>query len=237
MADGDNYGDLQQPTGGYAPAGGADASSNYSDVQNPPSPYKQKAGAATNAIDLVKADLKGLNVSLQGASLIDMTSHRNHVEFEKIGFLAWTNSGQAIYINVKGFDPNNNPEDWRAQAVIGIRHELVHVLQFKSNGGPPKTFKTMISFEAQAYSDTVKFIDDPKTQSYLLKTVGTTQQVLDDTRKEMVDEGAVCAAEEKVKASEVDYKKWLTDPTNHGGFLPADLQGNKNYTIGDLYKP
>jgi hypothetical protein len=240
MGSGDDYGGLQQPAGGYAGAGGANDPTGYGDVQNPPSPYGKGTVAApvTDLITQVKSDLAAINVSLEGADLKDMQSHRNHAEFEKIDFVAWTNSSKDVYVNLLPLraaqqDPDTGPKNARAAALVSVRHEIYHVIQFKNNGGPPKSFKDMITFESEAYSKTLKWMDDGKTNTYLTKTIGATSKFLEGVvRAQFADEGTKFAGRTKVKASEQDHRTWLID----NGFLPKTIQGNENYTISDLYQ-
>jgi hypothetical protein len=247
MSGDDNYGDVQQPAGGYGGAGGADASTGYGDVQNPTSPYgggKTPAPAAPT-LDLlaqIKADLQSLNVSLEGADLLDMKQHKNHKEFEDppVKFGAWTNSSQQIFVSLvvlqsiqKAFGSKNG----RAAALVAIRHEIFHVGQFKGNTppGPPQNFADMIRFEADAYPRTVQFMDDQNTSTFLVKTIGATQQFLTD---QLHDPLQAQGDEFKARMTEQDYKdndankKWLIKKTD----LPAKLGTNKDYKIGDLYK-
>src|SRR5438552_579470 len=137
--EGDDYGGLQQPAGGYADAGVADAPADYGDVQNPPSPYDRnpkKPGAASAPLDLitqVEKDLKAVNRPLpQGVNLIDMKRHLNSAALSM--FAAWTNSSQEIFINLQVFqdqmkDPAVGPKDVRAKVLISIWHEILHVIQ------------------------------------------------------------------------------------------------------------
>jgi hypothetical protein len=246
MAGVDNYGDLQQPAGGYGSAGGANASTGYSDVQNPPSPYQSQPApvpaatptpSADPIIKAVKIDLGSLGVSLpQGADLYDMQNHKNFQDFDKIQLGAWTESSQEVYVNLPLLqaaqqDPKYGPKNVRALALMAVRHEIEHLIQFKKSG-PPKTFHEMISFEAKAYPITVTFIDDKNTMAFFAK-IGADQQVVQEQRKEFASSATKFVARAKVSATDAQNRAWLVDKSN--AFLPPTLNGNSNYKCTDLY--
>ena len=242
MSQDDDYGDSQQPSGGYAGGSGADAPPGYGDVQDPASPYDKKPKTATPVLDVIaqlKADLKSVGVSLQGADLFDMKLHSNHAEFEGVNFVAWTNSSTKVFVNLQALqagakDPKTGPKNVRGAALVSVRHEIFHVIQFKANGGPPKSFKDMIGFEAEAYAKTLAWMDEDKTAAFLTKTIGATQDYIDGVHSQFTDEGAKFQGRTQVSASEKEHFAWLIDKDNE--FLPPTIQGKADYAIGDLYK-
>jgi len=241
MSQDDNYCDSQQPSGGYAGGSGADAPPGYGDVQDPASPYdkKPKTAPALDVIAQLKSDLKGVGVGLQGADLIDMKLHSNHAGFEGVNFVAWTNSSTRVFVNLQALqdgakDTNTGPKNARAAGLVSVRHEIFHVIQFKANGGPPKTLKDMLGFEAEAYAKTLAWMDEDKTAAFLTKTIGATQKYIDGIHSQFADEGAKFEGRTKVNASEKEHFAWLIDKDNE--FLPPTIQGKADYAIGDLYK-
>jgi len=258
--EGDDYGGLQQPAGGYADAGVADAPTDYGDVQNPPSPYDTsgkkpvpppkppvkadpKPPVKADPIEQVKSDVTLAKVKLDGLNLINMKRHRNGAAFES-KFDAWTNSSTDIYVNVQPLlNTKKNPNDYnnaRAGLVVAVIHEIVHVIQFKNNKRHPKTFQQMIEFESDAYSKSVAWMDDPNNYTYLTDTkkIGATTDSVDGMRDSLAKEKTAFEARTKVKVTkDDDNRTWLTGNDS----LPKtikDKAGNDkaDYTVDDLYE-
>jgi hypothetical protein len=132
-------------------------------------------------IQVIKADLATMNLSLDGADLISMRHHDNHRDFmaPPVSFGGWTNSAEHIYLNMErlgdvfagSVKAGNTPADadfaMRLNALAIVHHELVHRKQFADDGGAPADFKTMIEYEKAAYASDVMWLNDPAVRTLL----------------------------------------------------------------------
>lgn len=196
-------------------------------------------------LGVVRSDASTAAVTLQGVDLLPMRLHDNHVEFEQVGFSAWTNSSKHVYVNIPWFiqqykdlvNSNTPPDDAvraaRAMSVAVMRHEDQHVTQFRNNGDqPPATFKDMIAFEAQAYAADIVWIQSPAAKTFMLNVIRTSQ-------------GILTQLENSFRSTRDEFNNWnsnLSDEASRkaamiqASFLPATIRGTANYAIGDLYQ-
>jgi hypothetical protein len=132
---------------------------------------------------VIVKDYGGLNTELQG-----------------IDYGAWTNSKTEIYLRDPSslIDPNVPAQQkWPPMLVrYTLRHEAVHISQFATAGGPPKTWQAMLEHEQEAYKADVAWlgtaaaateIPDKQLRALLLaganKTLASVTKVLNDTKK------------------------------------------------------
>lgn len=192
----------------------------------------------------VVADAARGGVSLQGARLIPMRLHDNHVEFEQVEYNAWTNNSQHVYVNVPFFFKQYNDaiasgssaDDafamMRSLAVFTVRHEIHHVTQFAGNQSqPPTSYGSMIGFEVQAYGQDFTWAQTQTVRDFLVNDLGTDPAVVDairDAAKQARDDfqAMTSLTTEPSRKSAMVNKK----------FLPDTIRGAAGYVIADLYK-
>jgi len=82
----------------------------------------------------------------------------------KSGFNAWTNSSRLVLVNGQPVPPKDQRGlDDRLR--ITLLHEAVHVGQFEdTRDQPPKTYREMVGYEAKAYAETKKALDQLEPQ-------------------------------------------------------------------------
>lgn len=110
---------------------------------------------------LIAADVKASGGSLQNVRLHPMRDHPHGARFRAIDTFAWTNSGSDIFVDLEavtglvssemksGASLDAAMNVGRAFAVVGVRHELVHIDQFNQTGRPT-SFKQMVTYEREA---------------------------------------------------------------------------------------
>lgn len=193
---------------------------------------------------MVEADSVRGGVVLQGAKLIPMRLHDNHVEFEKVGFAAWTNSSQHVYVNIPWFFDRYNKavangwseaeafSEMRATAVFVVRHEIQHVDQFLGNNNqPPAKYADMIGFEQQAYGLDVTWLQTQTVKDFLANDIGADPAVV-----AALEQAAAAQKATFTTLSGITSEPKLKKDMIAKDLLPGDLGGNQGYLIGDLYK-
>ena len=204
-------------------------------------------------LGLIRSDAAAANISLQGAKIVPMRFHDNHKEFSSapVSFSAWTNSPQHIYLNVDWLiefqrfrmDKHNESQEQavrsvRAAAVLIIRHEIDHVVQFQANSGnPPTTFKGMIDFEHQAYQNDVAWLQNSQTVNFLTNTLQVSSSLISyflgtSTDAANTFDNWKTTITGTLAADEATRKNVLIN----NELLPATIKGKTNYVIADLYK-
>lgn len=141
---------------------------------------------AAKVLDLVllkvfKDDVNASGMSLQGVTLRPMREHKHGAAYSGIGFMAWTNSATDVYVDVEAYIALVNTAESngrttadaellsRAMMVAVLRHEAIHVAQFKQSGRP-QNFKAMLDFERSAYGCTPPAPHPNNTRGWLADT-------------------------------------------------------------------
>lgn len=209
------------------------------------------------SLALIESDTRAAGPWPTGAKLRPMRQHRHGGRYKALGLFAWTNSATDIFVDTDAFAGTltGNPQDlpqMRAQAAIAIRHELIHIDQFKQNGGPPSSFKQMVEFERDAYgcaagapaTSSLKWLNKAGTggaTQFLVDKLGLSPadatDVITDMKKQFTDSCTELNTLHNLPASTTDDE--IKAKLIAGTFLPKELvpgQGNV-YPIIDLYKP
>lgn len=226
-------------------------------------------------LGVIRADVEKSGRPLTGVTLRPMDAHVHGEKFRKIGLFAWTNSATEIFVDtdlllnlIKGEVSNGRTADEatsmaRAFATYGVRHEVVHIDQFKQSGRPGD-FKTMVKFERAAYGCTSPRLATSDlawlgqsgaggAEHYFVNSLGLSAADATTMVDGFVDSTRALASPNPTKPSNcnvLDDLDNLTDPNPvkleqmildgliAREFLPKELvagQPNK-YKIADLYK-
>jgi hypothetical protein len=195
----------------------------------------------TIALAIIRADSQRAGVA-QGAVLLPMRMHDNHADFEAVGYAAWTNSAQHIYVNIPLFIDNyreqvangSTPDDAigvvRAMTVLMVRHEEEHVQQFTSSGQPPAKFSDMVDFEEQAYANDVTWLGSASVQSFMLNDLGVDQSFIDDLKSGAQANKNIMTGLKTNPPADLRLKMKAE------GMIPQQIGQKVNYDIADMYK-
>ncbi|MDX1385247.1 MAG: hypothetical protein R3190_16460, partial [Thermoanaerobaculia bacterium] len=135
------------------------------------------------ALDTIRQDVIASGASMRGVELHPMRKHDHGDRFKPL-FFAWTNDASTVYVNLDNYFQvidSHGPLVARGDAAMSIRHELVHVGQFKKAGRHPKSFKEMVRHELEAYGckkaapgAPTDWLDKKKggAEDFLTKTMG-----------------------------------------------------------------
>jgi hypothetical protein len=195
----------------------------------------------TIALAIIRADSQRAGV-VQGAVLLPMRLHDNHADFEAVGYAAWTNSAQHVYVNIplfidtykdlvaQGSTPDDAIAMVRAMTVHMVRHEEEHVQQFTNNGQPPPTFAAMVDAEEQAYGNDVTWLGSAAVVTFMLNDLGVDQSFINDLKASSQTHKDVMTA---MKANPpADWRKEMKNKS----MIPHQIGTKVNYDIADMYK-
>lgn len=211
-------------------------------------------------LTVVRIDTEASVAPMQAINLRTMLEHKHGKAFEAADLGAWTNNTTDVHYSLKGHlaaiqigrQQRGLSEDKallfaRGVAVAVIRHELVHIKQFKDrNGKPPQTFTEMVDLEIKAYGCDAATADPNSTQNWLDDTNPngaidflTTKLKLDKTMAnhvmDFVQDGLDdrCATLMPLRnKSPAEVKAVLVKEK----LLPEKVNNNSNYKIDELYQ-
>ena len=213
-------------------------------------------------LQFFERDATAAGLNLAGVRLLPMTLHDNHVEFEQVEYLAWTNTGQHVYVNLKALpklltdltqqqgSPALGFAALRAYMVVVIKHELEHVTQFNApTGHRPQTFEEMIDFEVDAYTNTEAWIASGANRTAVATAIGgssgTALDDLQDSQDVMAAlfrfwqssiTGTGAGPEAQRRAAMLQQKNPTPPGSPDGPVIPPRLKAFPGtYAIGDLY--
>jgi hypothetical protein len=220
---------------------------------------KKPTAQELNILAQIRADTELSGPSLKGINLHPMRLHQHGARFAAI-YAAWTNSGTDIYFNIDIFvktvaNDSGDERFARADAVIAMRHELVHIDQFLKAKGRPKDFKEMLNFELGAYGcdpatasplSAIKWFDDTSNKGakhFLVKRLsiddGDADDIIKENRESVVGRCLRLNVMNSLTApSPAELSEKLKVEFIVEAFLPAELVKGKGraYKIEDLYK-
>jgi hypothetical protein len=209
----------------------------------------------TMVLKQVESDVQLSGASLQGITLHAMRRHPQGDRFSLL-FDAWTNSSTDIFFNTDDFlqtVANNSGDDRfaRAGAVIAIRHELVHIDQFRNANGPPQNFKEMLSHELDAYGCPTPATSTKPVSKWLNDTTQNGARhffvtklkidpvdattIINDALAGFTTSCGVLSPLQNLTTSAADLQT-IKDAFTANKFLPVELKSGKGYAIGELYK-
>jgi hypothetical protein len=201
-----------------------------------------KAFGEAFLLDLMRMDANVAGIALQGVELLPMRLHDNNADFDAVEYLAWTNSGTRVYVNIPRFiDIFNNAATGtgfaktRATAIFVLRHEDHHVTQFQGNGNAtPPDFATMIAFEQQAYSGDAAWLQTAAVQNLLVGTIGAPQQDVNDLVTIATQTAAAFQGLINDPALTTEAKR--QDAMKAADMIPQQIKGKAKYKIADMYR-
>lgn len=219
------------------------------------------AALQTLVFSHLRADTLASGATLQNIRLHPMKAHRHGARFSAIGLFAWTNSGNDIYFDVDAYLAGISERErtsgatndeavlyMRGLGVIVLRHELVHIDQFRQTGRPA-SFNDMVTYEREALGCSGAAAKPLASLPWLAKTgSGGAKDFLVATLK--MDPAAaaslISSAQTQMTASctnlaplaTVTQNKQAMDGLIDHEFLPEELVTGKGrtYAVADLYK-
>jgi hypothetical protein len=133
-----------------------------------------------------------------------------------VGYGAWTRSASEVYAADLG-NLGLLPAALDTTIAINAKHEAIHVHQFATNKGPPKTYRQMMVFEQKAYGDLVTWLNSPAGQG-IATDMATRDQVRDSFDIYAKAFSAEIARVNKLRppVREAEFKAFLlgSSPTN-----------------------
>ncbi len=218
----------------------------------------------TVMLAFIRDDVEASGMSLQGVTLHAMRDHPLGARFRAIGLFAWTNSSADIYVDIEAYlqmiaDLQKGPSRKSAKDAVlyargssaaVVRHEVVHVEQFRQTG-PPASFKQMLTYELAAYGcattaepqSSLKWLAGAAETFFLGKlklTQAEATAVIDFVEEQFENNCRVLNtlnALTNPDSSKLDFS--IQQEMITAKFLPEkvrDLQIPGRYRIEDLYK-
>ncbi len=207
----------------------------------------------TKTLNDIESATKAFGTLFKGVRLLAMRQHDHYKEFKPL-FFAWVNSAKDVYVNLEDYE--SWVKDQSALYALGLaaillRHEAIHVEQFKRAGGRhPGTFKKMVEYELEAYgcnkgSWMGQWLANKGGAEHFLKhTIKTddieTKDVLDLVRTQFDDSCQTLSGVNKLKLPKSCAGKLedlIRDVLKITRGLPKKLKvQGENYKIADLYK-
>ncbi|HZX76072.1 hypothetical protein [Lysobacter sp.] len=218
------------------------------------------AALQTLVFSHLRADAQASGASLQNVRLHPMKAHRYGARFSAIGLFAWTNSSSDIYFDVDAYlagisehERNGATNDEAVQlmrgfGVIVLRHELVHIDQFRQTGRPT-SFKQMVTYEREALGCSGATARPLASLPWLANTGsgGATDFLVNTLKLDAADAASmVTDAQNQMTAScsnlaplvNLTQAKQIMDGLINHQFLPEELVNGKGrtYAVADLYR-
>jgi hypothetical protein len=193
--------------------------------------------------------------SLKHVNLHPMREHKNAKYFKGV-FQAWTDTATDVYYDTDDYDSDvkaDKGDDTRARmtAIVAIRHELVHVARFGTQGRP-KDFREMVDFELEAYgcptpststTPALKWLNDTTSTGaaaflatlFSIVPADAQQFVVGNVSQFATGCNTVLNSLKALTSSPEHLKTIKRELINHK-FLPPALATGAGYKINDLYK-
>jgi hypothetical protein len=113
--------------------------------------------------DVLKKTLFPKDRLIQKVKIRVLDSQMYFPPIASVGYGAWTRSASEVYAADLG-NLGLSPAALDTTIAINAKHEAIHVHQFATNKGPPKTYRQMMVFEQKAYGDLVTWLNSPAGQ-------------------------------------------------------------------------
>lgn len=218
------------------------------------------AALQTLVFSHLRADAQASGASVQNFRLHPMKAHRHGARFSAIGLFAWTNSANDIYFDVDAYLAGISARErsgatndkavlyMRGLGVIVLRHELVHIDQFRQTGRPT-SFKQMVTYEREALGCSGATARPLASLPWLAKTGsgGATDFLINTLKLDPADAASLISeAQTQMTTSctnlaplvAVTQNQQAMDGLIDHEFLPEELVTGKGrtYAVADLYR-